>query len=91
MKKKDPSTVDPLQPLCLSHDIDQITYTGSLLTHGELESLKSMLKRNKDIFALTHSDMPGIHPSVVSHKLNVSLTSRPIWQKVQHFHSDRQK
>ena len=30
--KKDPSTIDPLQPLCLSHDIDQITYTSSLFT-----------------------------------------------------------
>ena len=30
--EKDPSAADPFQPLCLSHDIDQITYTSSLLT-----------------------------------------------------------
>ncbi|KAL6313355.1 hypothetical protein AAG906_001066 [Vitis piasezkii] len=61
--KKEPSAADLLQPLRLSHDIDQITYTSSLLTQEELELLESMLKRNKDIFAWTHSDMPRIHPS----------------------------
>ncbi|RVW95609.1 hypothetical protein CK203_039069 [Vitis vinifera] len=40
-----------------------------------------MLKHNKDIFAWTHSDMPGIHLSVASHKLNISPTLRPIRQK----------
>ena len=57
----------------------------------ELKLLESMLKRNKDIFARTHSDMPRIHPFVASHKLNILTTSRPIQQKVQHFHPDRQK
>ena len=89
--KKEPSVADLLQPLRLSHDTDQITYTSSLLTQEELELLESMLKCNKDIFAWTHSDMPRIHPFVASHKLNILPTSRPIQQKVRHFHPDRQK
>ena len=88
---KDPSSVDQLQPLCLSHDTDQITYASSLLTREELELLESMLKRNKDIFVWTHSDMLGIHSFVASHKLNISPTLRPVRQKVWHFYPNKQK
>lgn len=35
--------------------------------------------------------MPGIHPSVAIHRLNVLLSSRPIRQKIRRFHLDRQK
>ena len=35
--------------------------------------------------------MPGIHPSIASHRLNVMPSSRPIQQKVRRFHPDRQK
>nr|CAN71386.1 hypothetical protein VITISV_010559 [Vitis vinifera] len=35
--------------------------------------------------------MKGIHPSIVSHKLNVLPTARPVRQRVRRFHPDRQK
>lgn len=73
--EKDPSTADPFQPLCLSHYTDQITYTRSLHTQEELELLRNMLQRNKDIFPWTHMDMPVIYPIVESHKLNISPNS----------------
>ena len=50
-----------------------------------------MFQQNEDVFAWTHSDMPEIHPSVASHRLNVIPSSQPIRQKVRHFHPDRQK
>ena len=43
LAKKHPSAVDPLQPLCLSHGKDKITYTSSLLTQNELELLWHVL------------------------------------------------
>ena len=49
-----------------------------------------MCQHNKDVFAWTHFDMPGIHPSVASHRLNVIPSLRPICQKVRRFHLDRQ-
>ncbi|RVW24150.1 hypothetical protein CK203_087030 [Vitis vinifera] len=73
MTKKDSSTTETLQPLCLSHDPDQIIYTSSLLTQDELELLRNMFQSNKDIFAWTYSDMPGIHRSWLA----TSLTSHP--------------
>lgn len=35
--------------------------------------------------------MTEIHPSITSHRLNILPSSRPIGQKVQPFHPDRQK
>ncbi|RVX00570.1 hypothetical protein CK203_036954 [Vitis vinifera] len=35
--------------------------------------------------------MPGTHPSVASHWLNVMPSSRPVRQKFRRFHLDRQK
>ena len=35
--------------------------------------------------------MPGIHPSIASHRLNILPSSRPIRQKVRQFHLDRQR
>ena len=48
--EKDPYVADPLRPLFLSYDTDQITYTSSLLAHDELELLRNMFQCNKDIF-----------------------------------------
>ena len=71
--------------------MDQITYSSSLLAQDELELLGNMFQCNKDIFAWTHSDMPGIYPVVASHELNILLTSQPVWQKIRRFHPNRQK
>ena len=89
--EKDLCAVDPFQPLCISYGIDQITYTSFLLTQDELELLKGVLQRNKDVFAWTHSNMSRIHPSMASHKLNVILSSLPIWKKVWCFDLDSKR
>lgn len=34
--------------------------------------------------------MPGIHPNIAVHRLNMLPSSRPIRQKVRRFHPDRQ-
>ena len=35
--------------------------------------------------------MTGIHPTVASHRLNILASSKPVQQKVQRFHPDKQK
>ncbi|RVW96537.1 Retrovirus-related Pol polyprotein from transposon 17.6 [Vitis vinifera] len=61
------------------------------MTSEETQSMQNVLRRNHDIFAWTHSDMNGIHPSIASHKLNVFSTTRPVRQKIRRFHPDKQK
>jgi len=49
----------------------QNTYLGGALTTEESETLKKKLADNKDLFAWTADDMPGIYPQIMSHKLSV--------------------
>ena len=57
------------------------TRIGVNLSPQIRESIIHFLKDNKDIFAWSHEDMPGIDPSIISHKLNVNPCFRPIKQK----------
>lgn len=48
---------------------------------SEMErEIRSVLWRNKDLFAWTVADMSGIHPSVMSHKLAL-FKAQPVAQK----------
>ena len=68
--EKNPPIIDPLQPLHFLDSSDRVTYANSFLAPAELKVLECVLQQNKDIFTWTHSDMPEIHPSIVSHRLN---------------------
>ena len=82
---------DPLQTVQISEKNNHLTYISSLLAPGEAESIEEALQQNQDVFAWAHFDMPGIHPSVASHRLNILPSSRLVRKKVRQFHSDRQK
>ena len=41
------------------------------------EDLIQFLKKNIDVFAWSHEDMPGIDPSVITHRLNVCPPFKP--------------
>ena len=43
------------------------------------------LRENIDVFALSHEDMPGIDPSVITHRLNVYPSFKPVRQKKKVF------
>ncbi|KAJ9542222.1 hypothetical protein OSB04_028728 [Centaurea solstitialis] len=48
-------------------------------------------KERSDCFAWTHEDMVGIDPDIISHKLNVDPTFKPIKQKRRKFAPERNK
>ena len=77
--------MDPLESILLG-GTDKHTYVTSLLSEEEKEQLRQVLLDNIDVFAWTHSDMTGISPTHASHKLNVTLSARPIRQRVRRFH-----
>ena len=58
--------------------LDQITRIGTLAGPTVRQALTTLLKDNQDVFAWSHEDMPGIDPSVMVHRLNVSPFSPPI-------------
>ncbi|KAL0401690.1 UNVERIFIED_CONTAM: hypothetical protein Slati_4198900 [Sesamum latifolium] len=53
------------------------------------EELIQFLKANSDVFAWTMRDLEGIDPEVMTHKLNVNPTFRPIRQKNRSFGTER--
>ena len=49
------------------------------------EKLVQLLKKNLDIFAYSHKDMPGISTEIIQHKLDVDPKKKPIQQRRQVF------
>ena len=58
--------------------LERFLYVSSLLSSEEKEQLQCVLLRNIDVFAWNHSDMIGIDPMLVSHKLNIILAAKPV-------------
>ena len=62
-------------------DGERFFLVGSQLGESEKGELNSFLLQNKDVFAWTPYEMPGIDPEVMSHRLNVDPKSKPVVQK----------
>ena len=57
---------------------DRTTRIDTLTSPTVHQALATFLKDNRDVFAWSHEDMPGIDPSVMVHRLNVSPSFTPI-------------
>ena len=64
---------------------EQMTKIGTLASWPMRQTITTFLRDNQDMLAWSHEDMPGIDPSVMAHKLNVSPLFPPIWQKKRVF------
>lgn len=69
-------------------ETEEVQFTNNLTTRiiqNLLENTKNqlvnLLQINKDFFAYTLSDMPGVDPSIAQHSLNVDPNIKPIKQK----------
>ncbi|XP_023924891.2 uncharacterized protein LOC112036314 [Quercus suber] len=60
---------------------ERTTRIETLASQPVRQALTAFLKRNQDVFAWSHEDMPGIDPSIMVHKLNVNLASPPVRHK----------
>ena len=75
----------------ISEESTHLTHISSFLTPEEARNIQDTLQQSHDVFVWAHSNMKGIHPSIVSHRVNVLPTARPVRQRVRRFHLDRQK
>ena len=80
--------VDPLETVSLDGS-DKCVYISTLISEEEKAQLCQVIQFNADVFAWTHSDMPGISPVHALHKLNATRSAKPVRQKVRRFHPDR--
>ena len=54
------------------------TRVGAGMEKKTKQDLVQFLKKSIDVFAWSHEDMPGIDPSVISHRLNVCPSTKPV-------------
>lgn len=61
------------------------TRIGTLADQTVRQALVLFLKENQDVFAWSYEGMPGIDPTVIVHRLNVSPSFSPVRQKKRVF------
>ena len=84
----------PSEELELIHLDDQpelLVYFGSRLPEDIRDHLIRFLRQNTGAFAWKQEDMGGIDPAVITHKLNVSPSFKPVKQKRRSFALEGQK
>ena len=86
-----PEPSEELESVLLDDDPEHLAYIGSKLTKGLRNSLTNFLRQNKDVFAWKQADMGGIDPIVITHRLNVSQSFKPVKQNRRSFATERQK
>ena len=64
---------------------ERTTRIGTLASWPVRQALTTFLKANQDVFTWSHKDMPGINPSIMVHKLNMSSLIPLVRQKKQVF------
>lgn len=69
--------------------LERIVHVGRALSKEFKVCLKELLTVYKDAFSWTHTDMPEIDPRVITHRLTVNPSARPIRQKNRTFSIDR--
>ena len=82
--------VERLEEILLNNSKpNRMTRIGTLASPMVRQALTTFLKDNRDVFTWIHGDMPGIDPSVMVHRLNVSPSFPPICQKKRVFAQKR--
>ncbi|XP_059458240.1 uncharacterized protein LOC132187819 [Corylus avellana] len=81
---------EPAEPL---EDVviigDKTLKIGTQLSPKIRDGLVIFLRRNLEVFAWTHEDMPGIDPEDILHQLNVDPSVKPVKQKRRKFAPER--
>ncbi|XP_065623492.1 uncharacterized protein LOC136064943 [Quercus suber] len=70
---------------------EKFTRIGIGMKEKVKEDLVQFLRKNTDVFAWSHDDMPGIDPMVITHRLNVFPSSKLVRQKKRVFTPERDK
>ena len=86
-----PEPSEELEPVQLDDNLEHLAYIGSKLAEDLRSLLINFLRQNKEVFAWKQEDMGGINPAIITHRLNVSPSFKPVKQKRRSFAPERQK
>ena len=86
------STIEELVEISLDpEDSGKTVLVGIHLTEIEKKKVVECLKKNKDIFAWSHKDIPRVDPEEAEHCLNIDPSHPPVRQKQRRFAPERNK
>ena len=86
-----PEPSEELEPVPLDDDPEHLAYIGSKLAEDLRSPLTHFLRQNKDVFAWKQADMGGIDPTIITYRLNISPSFKPVKQKRRSLTPKRQK
>ena len=86
-----PTPTEELEPVQLDEQPEHLVYIGSKLVKDVRDLLIHFLKQNMELFTWKQEDMGGIDPAVITHRLNISPSFKPVKQKRRSFAPERQK
>ena len=84
-----PEPSEELELVQLDDNPEHLAYIGSRPAEDLRHLLIHFLKQNKDVFAWKQEDMGGIDPEIMTHRLNVSPSFKPVKTKRRSFASER--
>ena len=86
-----PAPSEELEPVQLGDQLENLVYIGSKLAKGIRSPLICFLEQNMEVFTWKQEDMGGVDKAVITHRLNVNPSFKPVKQKRRSFASERQK
>ena len=86
----EPTPSEELELVQLDEQLEHLVYIGSKLAKDVRDLLIHFLKHNMKVFAWKQEDMWGIDLAVITHRLNISPSFKPVKQK-RSFAPERQK
>ncbi|XP_016193027.1 uncharacterized protein LOC107633953 [Arachis ipaensis] len=73
-----PEPEGDMEKLQVERTKDEYTFINRNLPYDLKEDLSQFLKQNRDLFAFTPADMPGIDPDLMSHRLAMDPNAKPV-------------
>nr|KYP74385.1 Transposon Ty3-I Gag-Pol polyprotein [Cajanus cajan] len=84
-------SAEDLVPFQLGQTPEQVTHIGSQLNENDSNQVKRTVQDKRDLFAWKASDMPGIDPRFLCHRLAVCRDVRPVAQKKRKMGDEKRK
>ena len=86
-----PEPSEELESIPLDDNPEHLAYISSKLAEDLRSLLTHFLRHNRDVFAWKQTDMGGIDHAIITHRLNVNPSFKPVKQKRRSFAPERQK
>ena len=86
-----PAPSEELESIQLSDQLEHLVYIRSKLAEDIRSPLIRFPEQNMEVFTWKQEDMGGVNPAMITHRLNVNPSFKPVKQKRRSFAPERQK